>query len=873
MRRSVRIILLVLLAACSSSVVPTTVNPPPPPGTPGAASSLTILTGDGQTGSPGSALPVRLSILVKDAGGLAVPGVVVHFAVDSGGGSLNLLTATTGSDGVALGGTWTLGPNPGTNVVSATVGALAPIRYHAQGFSTTSSTLFNNVAIGMGGGTITYTHAGDPLNGLTVVVPAAAYKAPTTWTIVADPTIVVPLPAGFSQVGLALVIGNGQDYADSNMTLTMPMHLAATETAAPFYFDPASKTLEGIPLVQVTDTSMTLATKHFTSNEVAIPGSGLTGGGLRAGLRMGFGTVIVVWVRTNTAGLVGSWHSHFDTGVDDWEFVNYGDYIGPGGDCEGMSVTAIYWQYFFRPGGTGQGLYHQFDQSLLNQWDNVQGIRYAGSVQGDYEKNFSAGVNQVRMLITQGQLHGTSPVTFTARWILLTLKLTGQPVLMALHGPAGGHAVVAYAADFDGTDTEVAFADPNYPGLYREMSFNSGALVPVSLQTNVTATPDLFTTAYAIGVTADVPFNQLLGRWQEFHAGNAGIDRYPKNYHLERQDDLGDWITVPVNGQVWTTLPTLELRHICTDCPIPTAAGNSEQSLEVWGPTGHGYATSTHFAPDPLPAGNSAYIVTLNARSPWARPTDDPGFVDAVPITVRYHDMTIVISAMVLKDSLVTLHASPGPLGTTASVYTWDFGDGSAPVQLTGDSVITHRFTHIGSLSVSVTLSDPTHGHIGTAQVSATVETPRVTFVVQGTWDPDYAPPSGVYTYTSPDALGVRYHDASGIDVIFLNYDLGIDGDGLVLSLVLAPGAQVFLDETFSKTVVGTYPMPGQFGVSIAPDQANPLNYLQAPIGTGTLYIDAVSQMSDGTWVAHYQFNLLNSTGGTVAGSGVAAWR
>src|ERR1019366_10323878 len=135
-------------------------------------------------------------------------------------------------------------------------------------------TLFDNMPISQGGGTLTYTKAGDPLNGLTITVPAAAYPTATTWTVTTDSSGLPTLPSGFSQVGPTLVIGNGQDVADSVMTLTMPMRLAPNETVAPFYFDPVSKTLEGIPLVAGTDSPVTLATKHFTADEMVIPGTG-----------------------------------------------------------------------------------------------------------------------------------------------------------------------------------------------------------------------------------------------------------------------------------------------------------------------------------------------------------------------------------------------------------------------------------------------------------------------------------------------------------------------------------------------------------------------------------------------------------------------
>jgi len=66
-----------------------------------------------------------------------------------------------------------------------------------------------------------------------------------------------------------------------------------------------------------------------------------------------------------------------------------------------MWITAMYYHYLVRGGG-GPPLFHRYDQSLANQWDNVQGIRFAGSVQGDYGARINAGVRQVEELMNQG---------------------------------------------------------------------------------------------------------------------------------------------------------------------------------------------------------------------------------------------------------------------------------------------------------------------------------------------------------------------------------------------------------------------------------------------------------------------------------------
>jgi len=89
----------------------------------GAPASVAAAAGDGQTATAGQAVPVDPGVVVRDGSGTPVPGVAVVFAAGSGGGSVSGANATTGADGVATVGGWTLGGGAGPNTLTATVGA------------------------------------------------------------------------------------------------------------------------------------------------------------------------------------------------------------------------------------------------------------------------------------------------------------------------------------------------------------------------------------------------------------------------------------------------------------------------------------------------------------------------------------------------------------------------------------------------------------------------------------------------------------------------------------------------------------------------------------------------------------------------------
>jgi hypothetical protein len=93
--------------------------------TAGAAAGLTVSDGNNQSGLVSTPLPVAPAVIVRDEDGNVVTGASVVFAVTGGGGSVTGATASSGADGVARVGSWTLGETPGANSLSATTAGVA----------------------------------------------------------------------------------------------------------------------------------------------------------------------------------------------------------------------------------------------------------------------------------------------------------------------------------------------------------------------------------------------------------------------------------------------------------------------------------------------------------------------------------------------------------------------------------------------------------------------------------------------------------------------------------------------------------------------------------------------------------------------------
>ena len=90
----------------------------------GSATTVSTVSGDGQSGTGGQPLRYPFVVVVSNAAGNPVAGVPVTFDVTSGGGTLSAASVVTDAQGVAL-SRLTLGTEMAVNTVTATATGLA----------------------------------------------------------------------------------------------------------------------------------------------------------------------------------------------------------------------------------------------------------------------------------------------------------------------------------------------------------------------------------------------------------------------------------------------------------------------------------------------------------------------------------------------------------------------------------------------------------------------------------------------------------------------------------------------------------------------------------------------------------------------------
>ena len=360
------------------------------------------------------------------------------------------------------------------------------------------------------GGTITVNDPGGPLAGMRIEVPAGAYPGSKTFTISYRPITGDPGP-NINPLTPLITVENGGAFADELMTVTIPVAVPDGHFAMGFFVDDTGH-FEGMPLVEETSTSVTVATAHFSRFIVA---------------------------SVSKAFLTGVIDTGFRPMVDDWQFPNMGSYIAPGGHCAGQAITAM-WYYTEKTLNGTSTLYGRFDNNgdtaTPDLWqDDSYGYRFASTIQKDIDwGNWAVKINRIL---------NNDDDTLNWNAFLYSMLVTGEPQYVSIHSSSfsGGHAMIVYKADVN-TGT-LYVADPNYPGnTGRKIQYANGAFVPYNSGENkadiIAGNGRAYDKIGYLAKSALIPWDDIASRWSEFEYATIGDDLFPA-YDLVVRDDTG----------------------------------------------------------------------------------------------------------------------------------------------------------------------------------------------------------------------------------------------------------------------------------------------------------------------------------------------
>ena len=377
-------------------------------------------------------------------------------------------------------------------------------------------------SVGPDGGTMTI-HEQGPLEGLQIEVPAGAYSERTSFSISYEPIDDRTFGPGDQFASPLIHIDNGGVFAQHPVRVTIPVAVPAGYFATASFYDRDSGTLEALPVVDATQTSLSVATRHFSDMVVELdqPGN----------------------LRGNT--------TDFTPGVDDWQFKNPNTIVDAEGSCDGWCVSALYYfrtfvadpgsYYEARPGAAR--LFLRFDNGTPGLWeDDAAAIRFVASVQRDLSQ---------RKIDMVGDYTGPEP-TKTAEEVrrqtqgvwnsIVSALQKNQPQLIKLTKSGGAHEVIAFGYSYDpGTNTgSLQICDPNYPGVGQTLGFSNGEFLFKD-----SAVYRTFDSLDQDSTTALFDWDKLKQRWSQFEVGKAGDGVFP-GYRLQYLD--AGKLTDVVNG-------------------------------------------------------------------------------------------------------------------------------------------------------------------------------------------------------------------------------------------------------------------------------------------------------------------------------------
>lgn len=737
MRRILGVSCLFFLAACGGGTAdsptdPTGPPPPPPPPAPtiGPPASIAVQQGDGQVGEPGVALATHPAVVVKDANSRVVPNVAVTFAVDSGGGSIESGVATTGADGIATSGNWTLGSAEGRNTLNASVTGVTPVTLAA-------TARIPDVSVAQGqasqsGGEVTVNRPGTALDGFRIEIPDSAYPGGISITIrqsssagltLQDPgqppigSRALRVAQGSGAVGelapatpVITIVSTGSGTANGILLLRIPV---PPNTIQPIVavVDSLGHPVTFLPIVASDASSVTVSTGTLSTQVLQQIGN------LPQPIGNGPHTLSIVIFKGAGGGktLAQQFPYPIATGYTFGKHnFTFGDYPTTASNRLGSGmVWAEYVCYVACP----NGVHGTTERAPGIPASDRQGIITSAGLENDltaYMGRYSAAY----MAYYRSVAVPTSMYDFYVGSNLIYLLYYGQtPVPLMLTDGTYWHMVLVTA--WDPSSERFIVREPFY-GNPAQLLFPNG---------NMTPYPDpLYPTIQYH--TAYVNYAWLSGFWPtawqrmaSLRAGGAGPEPYPGMMH-------------PVQVNTWS--------------PILRGAGPDDpDSIFVLGDTTRVWQSTqgaTTGYPSVLPVGSGwlaqdGYIF-LKGASAWGTTPghnlsfffDWSAYANGVSATygmdvaegvagsalqrwagwrefqmVRYG---ISISANVKTTGTLSTFtpviAAGSPVPPSNAQYEWDFGDGSAKVTITGPTAATHTYNANGSYTVTLKVWHPT---------------------------------------------------------------------------------------------------------------------------------------------------------------------
>jgi hypothetical protein len=597
--------------------------------------------------------------------------------------------------------------------------------------------------IDAGGGTIKVDALDDPMNGFEISVPPNSFADARTFEVTRAEIKSHNMGAYFNPISPLIKISNGGGYANEVMEVKVPVKVPAGYFAMGFFYDEKTGTLEGLPLLALDSTSVTIGTRHFsTSNLSGNPQQAL----FKRSALPSYCDLIINAIDLTMLQGKDIISTDYELREDNWEFNNYGSYLSTGGICAGMSLTSI-WYYYERRLRGDHALYSLFDDVDQIWQDNPKGIRFASTVQDDYEKHSKQLENLYDKIAIN---HDYDYLGWRA--FAFSLLTTGEPQIVGMFSRNGGHMIVAYSISLAQGTLDVA--DPNFPDELRAIQYENEQFQPYSTRLSLNdIDDDSFTKIGYYAKTALIDWGTIGEQWEKLQNNTVGNDRFPEYSLWVMDSDIGQEL-----GDRYTTgLDSLIVQTRCPSAEVKvTWKGIDFIGHEIYDEEGNRLASTAwgFFKPNSYAYSNgvntSNAVQTAIKLNPglnhlgfhiygWRNNNYYPETTSYEPTWIDFRWVDVICEKFEIQSG----ESNGAPILTAGepykalkfvalfkgyapkqSKYVWDFGDGTPLATAYDDSTMQHTFYAMGSYTVTVTLFDnAANKQVGSAKVDVKIGT------------------------------------------------------------------------------------------------------------------------------------------------------
>lgn len=698
---------LILGVACSGdSKSPTEVNPGPPP--PPQPTAMVIVAGDGQSAVTSTAVAIGPSVKVTDSKGNAISGVQVTFSVTQGGGSVTGATQTTGSNGTATVGSWTLGPQAGLQKLSATAASLTPVTFSATATSPEPEPEPQVITqnIDASGGSVVVNWPDSPLKGATLSLDPGALGSNSSITLSAAPLTGLNLPAGVTALTPGLGISGASGELGASAALTLPVPAGNDGKLLMLAMaDPVSGNVTILPSINQTANSLTallptldarsaLASRFAPSRVFGlfapVPGN-------PASDEAELPSSLTFMVALNPELLDRDFDTGFRPGVDDWDFPRMAiadlpflkspanaDQSFAAAD-DGLTATAL-WYYVNRRRGGGPQLNGSTQLLAGEPLSSRAGIRWAALA----EKNVPP-INQTGSLLIKdwGEWVASNGNHFL--WLqfqgikalmLTTLEQPVPVILLDTDNPDDfQNKPYPMAIAYRTVGNTLYLAWPGSPGTPVQVQFSESGMTPFTLSNPNGST----VTVRAIGGVhylnvASSP--RLASQWSQVSAGTIGrAEGWPEaTLHWEKAQLDTSRVYLADELRMWWQ---------CAGCAdkvsnppqLPATASHVQRFQSIRVPSEPGKQLSALFSSAELSANDMFQNDEKQVRQGFVlwHPVADEGaqgsavgWLDWQTVVFRKLELTPSESELkISSDTTITLTVTPSETPPAGTSYRW----------------------------------------------------------------------------------------------------------------------------------------------------------------------------------------------------------